>query len=235
MFSLARSRYTLPTQFVFLATNALGVLLSTIYNAKTPDLYPNNAHHKLGWVVTWTLSAQVVVGLLGRVAGAFNKSKAEDARANLTERHPFISISQAAMDEHHRFHSGHYSPLCRTSNDSGQGTEPNTESLRSHSVSSSPDVLASPTSEMAHKEFAEDDDDLEADSPALPAGSAMHTLVTKISSGISARAWKGIVFGYNIVDRTSMLLGFVTLATGIIALARFFVSWCGTRTGVRRS
>lgn len=224
MFSLARSRYTLPTQFIFVATNAFGVLLSTIYNAKTPDLYPNNAHHKLGWVVTWVLLAQVVVGLVGRVAGAFNKSQGDDAGAHATERQSFMPISQAAMDEHHRFHSGQYSPLCRTSNDSGQGTEPNTESLRSHSISSSPDGPASPIGEMAHKEFVEDDDDLEANSPARPRGGAMHNLATKIGSKISLRAWKMIVFGYNFVDRTSVLLGFITLATGIIALARFFVS-----------
>lgn len=225
MFSLARSRYTLPIQFIFLATNALGVLLSTIYNAKTPDLYPNNAHHKLGWLVTWVLSAQAIVGLVGRLAGAFNKKdQTEDAGAHATERRSFIPISQAAMDEHHRFHSGQYSPLCRHSNDSGQGTEPNTESLRSHSLSSSPDAPASPIGELAHKEFAEEEDDLEADAPAMPRGGAMHNLATKIGSKISSRAWKIIVFGYNFVDRTSMLLGFITLATGIITLARFFVS-----------
>lgn len=225
MFSLARSRYTLPTQFVFLATNALGVLLSTIYNAKTPDLYPNNAHHKLGWLVTWVLSAQAIVGLVGRLAGAFNKSQGDEAGAHATERRSFIPISQAAMDEHHRFHSGHYSPLCRHSNDSGQGTEPNTESLRSHSLSSSPDAPASPVGELAHKEFAEEEeDDLEADAPALPRRGAIHDLAKKVGGRISSRAWKVIVFGYNFVDRTSMLLGFITLATGIIALARFFVS-----------
>lgn len=228
MFSIARSRYTLPTQFTFLATNALGVLLSTIYNAKTPDLYPNNAHHKLGWLVTWVLSAQAVVGLVGRVAGAFNKSHGEDARAHATERRSFIPISEAAMDEHHRFHSGQYSPLCRTSNDSGQGTELNTESLRSHSVSSTPGALASPVGEMARKEFVEDEDDIEADSPALPRCGAVHNLATRIGSKMSSRAWKVMVFVYNLVDRTSMLLGFITLATGIVTFARFFVSLIGS-------
>lgn len=228
MFSLARSRYTLPTQFIFLATNALGVLLSTIYNANTPDLYPNNAHHKLGWLVTWVLSAQALVGLLGRVAGAFHQNKSGDAGTHTTERRSFIPISHAAMDEHHRFHSGQYSPLCRNSNDSGQGTEPHTESLRSHSVSSSPDALATPVDEMAHKEFVEDEDDLKADAPALPRRGAMHNLATKVGGKISSRAWKVIIFGYNFVDRTSLLLSFITLATGIIALARFFVSCDGT-------
>lgn len=223
MFSLARSRYTFPTQFAFLATNAVGVLCSTIYNAKTPDLYPNNAHHKLGWIVTWVLSVQVVVGLLGRLAGAFKKSKVEGVDA--AERRAFIPVSHAAMDEHHRFHSGRYSPLYRHSNDSGHGTEPNTESLRGSSFSSSPDTLASPTAEaMAHKEFAEDDDDVEADLPAVPRGGAMRNVASKIGGKISARAWKVLILGYNVVDRSSMILGFVTLATGIITMGRFFVS-----------
>ncbi|KAG7106629.1 putative membrane protein C3B8.06 like [Verticillium longisporum] len=59
MLSLARSRYTLASQSVFLAINALGVLVGTIYNAATPDLYPNNAHHKAGWAFTWVALAQL--------------------------------------------------------------------------------------------------------------------------------------------------------------------------------
>lgn len=227
MFSLARSRYTLPTQFAFLATNALGVLCSTIYNANTPDLYPNNAHHKLGWLVTWVLSAQALISLLGRVAGAFKKAQGKDVvRMDAAERRAFIPVTHAAMDEHHRFHIGHYSPLCRHSNDSGQGTEPNTESLRSSSFSSNPDTLGSPTAEAeVHKEFAQDDDDddVEADLPAAPRGGAMRNFATKIGGKISSRAWNVLILGYNFVDRTSMILGFITLATGIIAMGRFFV------------
>ncbi|KAF3763698.1 hypothetical protein M406DRAFT_293326 [Cryphonectria parasitica EP155] len=223
MFSLTRSRYTLPTQFIFIAINALGVLFSTIYNANTPDLYPNNAHHKLGWLVTWVLSVQVLVSLLGRVAGAFNKKKDGDhAGADAMERRSFIPVSHAAMDEHHRLHSGHYSPLCRHSNDSGQGTEPNTESLRSASFSSTPEPLSSPTAEPRHKEYAEDEDDLEADLPSTPRAGVLRNLATKIGAKISVRAWKVLMFGYNFVDRTSMILGFITLCTGIITMGRFF-------------
>lgn len=223
MFSLARSRYTLPTQLVFLATNALGVLFSTVYNAKTPDLYPHNAHHTLGWLVTWVLSAQVVVGLLGRIAGAF-AGKESSLGGNAAERRSFMPVSRAAMDEHYRFHSGQYSPVCRHSADSGQGTEPNTESLRGHSFSSSHDTLASPTGEAARKEYLDEEDDLEADVPALPRGGATRNFVAMVGGKISFHAWKAIMFGYNFVDRTSLILGFITLATGVITLGRFFVS-----------
>ncbi|KAF4992074.1 hypothetical protein FGRMN_7425 [Fusarium graminum] len=60
MFSLANSRFTLPTQFIFLAFNALGILLSVVYNSQIPDLYPGNAHHKIGWIVTWVIVAQAL-------------------------------------------------------------------------------------------------------------------------------------------------------------------------------
>lgn len=226
MFSIARSRYTLPTQFVFLAVNALGVLFSTIYNAKTPDLYPNNAHHKLGWLVTWVLSAQVLVSLLGRFAGAFQKDR---GAVDASERQSFIPVSQTAMDEPHRIHGSGYNSVYRHSNDSAQGSEPNTESLRSHSFSSNPDTLTSPTAEyQAHKEFAEDeaddDDDVEVDLPAVSQNGPLRKFVARVGSKISSRAWKVLIFGYNVVDRASMILGFIALATGIVTLGRFFVS-----------
>lgn len=224
MFSLARSRYTLPTQFAFLAVNALGVLFSTIYNAKTPDLYPNNAHHKLGWVATWVLSAQVLVSLLGRLAGAF--SKKTGSALNTAERQGFLPVSRAAMDEHHRLHNSPYSALYRHSDDSGHGTEPRTESLRSPSFSSTPDTLASPSVEMAHKTFHDKDEYVEAetdaDLPSVPREGAARNFATRIGSKISSRAWGPLTFGYNMVDRTSMILGFVGLATGVITYGRLF-------------
>lgn len=221
MFSLARSRYTLPTQFVFLATNALGVVFSMIYNANTPDLYPNNAHHKLGWLVTWVLCAQGVVSLLGRLAGAFS-NKGSNNGLGAAERLGFLPVSQAAMDEHRRLHSSCYSPVSRDSNDSGQGTEPRTESLRSHSFSSSPD-LVSPTAECpTHKEFHDDDDELEPDLPAAPRSGAFRNFVAKVGAKISSRAWKVLIFGYNFVDRTSLILSFITLCTGVITYGRLF-------------
>lgn len=223
MFSLARSRYTLPTQAVFLATNAFGLVFGAIYNANTPDLYPNNAHHKVGWFVTWVLSAQVLVSLLGRVAGAFKKSGDHDLGP---ECQSFIPISQAAMEEHHRSESSRYSPVHRLSNDSGQGTEPRTESLRGHSLSSTPDGLASPIHE-AHKEYPEDDDedDLEeVDRQALPRGGPARSLAMKIGGLISSRTWKVILFGYNFIDRTGLMLGYIALTTGVVTYGRFFVS-----------
>lgn len=224
MFSLARSRYTLPTQFVFLATNALGVIFGTIYNANTPDLYPNNAHHKLGWLATWVLCAHGVVSLLGRFAGAFEKYS-RNTRADAAERQGFLPVSQAALNEHRRFHKPCSSPLSRDSNDSGQGTEPETESLRSHSFSSSPDPLANLMADSpVHKEFDDEDgdEDLETDVPTMPRGGAIRNFVTRVGGKISSRAWSVIILWYKFVDRTGMILGFITLCTGIVTYGRLF-------------
>lgn len=224
MLSIARSRYTLMLQFVFLAVNGAGVLFGVVYNTNTPDLYPNNAHHKLGWLVTWVISAQVVVGLVGRVAGAF--SGKDSGRSKMSaERQGFIPVSTEAMAEHLRLNESRVSGHFRRSNDSGQGTEPNTESLRSHSVSTNEDEIESPLHE-ARKEYADDDDyldvDLEADVPAVSRGGAVQAFAKKVGGLISSRAWKFLVFGYNFVDRTSLILGFIALCTGIITYGRFF-------------
>lgn len=242
MFSLARSRLTLVLQFVFLAVNAFGVLLGTIYNASTPDLYPNNAHHKIGWVATWVVCAQVVVGLVGRVAGAFNNRGRTFAvphgHRTLDEHGAFIPVSAGAMAEHAlRFPAsaagaGPY----RLSNDSGHGTEPNTESLRSPSASASGDD-AMLDAEARRKEYARRDDggddvdeddmiddiDLEDDLPALPRSGRVYRLTQKVAGMCSSRARRFLMLFYDIIDRVIMPLGFVALLTGIIAQCRFFV------------
>lgn len=221
MLSLARSRYTLLVQFGFLALNAGGMLLGVIYNASTPDLYPNNAHHKIGWIATSVVSAQVLVGLLARVAGMFKRGQqSAGGGGRAEERQGFIPVSTEAMAEHESRFPG---PYGRYSNDSGQGTEPRTESLRSHSLSSGAD---SPS--IHHKEFhvddAESDDDSDTHLPMFPKSAKAHSVVAKVAGRISDRFWKVLLLAYNVVDRTILILGFIALCTGIITFGRLFVS-----------
>ncbi|KAK1753509.1 protein YTP1 [Echria macrotheca] len=219
MLSLARSRYTLAAQFLFTAVNAVGVLLGIIYNTSTPDLYPNNAHHKLGWIVTWVVGAQVTIGLLGWAAGVLSR-KSGDAH----ERQSFIPVSTEAMAEHESQFDSPY----RYSNDSGQGTERHTESLRSHSLSSGAD---SPPIAMrdvplrdARKEYGEGDgdDDVEAHLPMFPRSGAARSVIQRVAGMVSSRFWKFFMFAYNFVDRTILPLGFIAFCTGVITFGRFF-------------
>lgn len=221
MFSLARSRYTLPVQFVFLATNALALVLGISYNAQTPDLYPNNAHHKIGWIATWVVSAQVLISVAGRVAGTSRRDGSRNHSSE--ERQAFIPVSTENMSEHQRINDALQLHKYRESYDSGQGTEPNTESLRSGSVES-PSGHQSPISPQDHRNDYGEDNDLELHPvESSPPNSHSHSLIAKIAGKVSARTWKVLLFGYNAIDRTSLILGYVAIATGIVTWARFFV------------
>lgn len=228
MLSLARSRHTLMAQNFFIAMNSVGVLLGVYYNANTPDLYPGDAHLKLGWLVTVLMGGHLLVGIVARAAGGLKRERLADSRPE--ERQGFIQIpvSAEAMAEHEsRFPVGPYS---RFSNDSGQGTEPRTESLRSHSLSSGGGGPPSPIRE-AHKEYRhsgdgadDDDEDLEARLPVFCKPTKPHSVVLRVARKISDRLYTALVFWYNFVDRTILILGFIALCTGIISFGRFFVS-----------
>ncbi|KAI0836814.1 hypothetical protein F5Y06DRAFT_95117 [Hypoxylon sp. FL0890] len=220
MFSIARSRYTLAIQFLFLCTNALGLLLGITYNANTPDLYPNNAHHKLGWLVTWVVSAQVVISLVGRVSGVLSKNNAQEFSKE--EEQAFIPVSTEAMAEHQRMNGPYFSHPYRHSNDSGQGTEPNTESLRSNSVSTS--VGQESPIEMSDRRVHYEDDleDIHFKPAEMLPSKSTNSFIAKVAGKISARAWKILTFTYNFIDRTILILGYIALCTGIITFGRFF-------------
>lgn len=242
MFSIARSRYTLPTQFVFLATNAIGVVVGAVYNAKTPDLYPNNAHHKLGWLVTWVACAQVLVGLVGRVAGVMDgrtTGRGGKGTRGLSkeERQGFIPVSTEAMAEHHHRLSEaeaarqQSSPYRHSHDDTEQ--EGADESRRSDSLSTmvGQESPIEQTGPRVHFEDLDDDDDdddndfgYEDEKTTMASRLLSNSVLAKAAGKISTRAWTVLLFGYNFVDRTILILGYITLCLGIVAFARFFVS-----------
>ena len=213
MLSISRSRYRLPLQLLFLALNALGVLLATIYNASTPDLYPNNAHHKLGWVLTWVAGAHLVMGL----ASAYTQRKDK-----LEERVSLIPVSTEAMAEHHRIHNPRQAETGRFSGDSGQGTEPNTESLRSQSISSTgSDDHHLPS---AYQDRAFEHKDTEEKDGVTLGSKVDRYLAGKISRLLSSRVLRIVQLFYDVVDRLILILGFVALTTGIVTYGGLFVS-----------
>jgi hypothetical protein len=214
MLSISRSRYSLLVQFVFLAINAVGVLLVTIYNASTPDLYPNNAHHKLGWLVTWVVSAQIVLGVIS----AYTRRKEGGQHE---ERTAFIPVSTEAMAEHQRIQNLRLTETYRFSNDSGQGTEPNTESLRSQSISSqSSEDHQLPDARREHEE-----EDPEVEKKGLMHGSKVDQYLSKKLPGLlSSRVLRLFQFLYDVVDRLILIFGFAVFATGFVTYGGLFVS-----------
>lgn len=212
MFSISRSSYSLLVQFLFLATNGLGVLFSTIYNASTPDLYPNNAHHKIGWILTWVMTAQIIMGVISAYTGRKEKD-------HHYERAAFIPISAEAMAEHQRMHSPRFAEGYRFSNDSGQGTERNTESLRSQSISSQG------SAQQPQDARPSDEEDQHAEKTGLMSGSKIDRFLSrKVPGMLSSRVLRVFQFFYNLIDRVILLLGFIGIATGFITYGGFFVS-----------
>ncbi|KAL9603672.1 MAG: hypothetical protein Q9219_000991 [cf. Caloplaca sp. 3 TL-2023] len=125
--SVVRSRLASATQIAFFGLNGLGLLVGTIYNSKTPDLYENNLHHKLGWAITWILLAHIVVGLL-RLCTDGSKI----AVADHEERIKFMPLSIRDMNGYQQMHPDSAPSMHRYSHDSGHGTE--SDSSRNNSI-----------------------------------------------------------------------------------------------------
>ncbi|KAF7876645.1 hypothetical protein EAF04_001730 [Stromatinia cepivora] len=204
MFSFSRSRLNLPTQFVFLALNGGGLFCSIIYNASTPDLYPNNVHHKLGWFLICLIAAQGVIGVISAYAGHKGEKQQESSG--------YIPVSREAMAEHTSMHE-RPKPVTRFSDDSGQGTEPNTESLRSHSISLSGDDEN--TLNVSERD--------EPEKVGLIEGTRVDQYLSKRLPGLlSARLLRIIGFAYDVVNRVILLLGFAILTSGFVTYGGLF-------------
>lgn len=212
MLSIARSRLTLPSQIAFTLVNALGVFFAYTYNSQTPDLYPNNAHHLIGWVATLVLLTQLLIGVIGRSA-EFIKHKApgEKSSAGLIphEDSGTMLLGQA-------FEEG----AGRSSYDSGQGTELGTQSLRSSSLSTLDDE-DTPLNQFGDNEQRFPRIRQSSTTSPVP---GLGTL--KFRTNRVAVFWIGKCLGflYRAVDRVILPLGFITITTGIATFGRFFVS-----------
>lgn len=218
MLSIARSRrLIIPAHILFLATNGLGIFLSIIYDAKTPDLYPNNSHHKMGWAITWIAVAWAAMSIIV----VFTRPSHSG----------YQPISDQAMAEHHRLHADTpQSPNFRDyrwSRDSGQGTEPNTASLASSSRSNSWNEtddnfpIRKHYRDDSQATSAPDWEQDHADEKQSFLGGATRTdrffsnKIAKLSLG--SRALKIINVLQTMIERTVLVLGFVAITTGLVA------------------
>jgi hypothetical protein len=218
VFSTTRSTLALPTQFLFLVVNGVGVLFGTIYNVNTPDLYENNAHHKIGWIATWVMIAQVVMGLL-----FFYSGRGKQSLAPAHERAAFLPVSIESMAQHNQMHQAAGYPNYRWSGDSGQGTE------RSSSHQSR-DISPTDPIRYTKPEVEDDDDDDDDGDDSVPQGRGFlrntfvdRYLSQRIPGLVSRRLQRGLEISYEIIDRTILVLGFIALSTGGVTYAGIFV------------
>ena len=213
VFSISRSRYTLPVQSIFIILNGLGVFFGTIYNVSTPDLYENNAHHTLGWVATWVVTVQVVLSLLFLCSG---RRKEPEAESNEDKTFPPVSSANMAWRNMAPY------PEYRWSGDSGQGTE-----------RSSRDVSPNEIQRFLKPEAEDDEEDEEGTSASLPPPLKPSRfrirvidifLSARVPSLLSAKLLRTTEIAYEVVDRTILILGFAELLSGGAVYAGIFVS-----------
>lgn len=225
MFSITRSRLALPVQFLFLIVNGFGVVFGTIFNVNTTDLYKNNAHHKIGWIATWVITAQVIMGLIFIYSGWTKESPIEP-----DERAAFLPVSIEAMTQHHQFHSTQGDSDYRWSGDSGQGTEP-ASSSSSHSRDMSPSQSSRREDyQRCNKPEAEDSDDEEEEERPERRGllriAIVHQFLSRQIPGLfSKRLLRVLEVAYKSIDRTILILGFIALTTGGVTYAGIFVRY----------
>ncbi|KAK2784647.1 hypothetical protein FQN53_008367 [Emmonsiellopsis sp. PD_33] len=213
MLSVARSRLALPTQFVFLVVNAFGLLLAAVYNNQSPNLYDNNVHHKIGWIATWVMVAEVVMGLLFAYSGQGKHSSAS------YEGVAFLPVPAEAEDEPD-------SPdEYRWSGDSGQGTERNSSSL--HSRNSSPERGRRMSRPGDSTEFDEKPDNvMNGETPVARGffkGLFLDNFLSRRVPGLlPKRALNIMVAIHTVIERTILILGFIAIATGAVVYGGIF-------------
>lgn len=190
LLSIARSRYTKSLQLSFLTCNGIGVLFGGVYNHHTPDLYPKNAHHGLGWVMTLSILVQFVIGVLG--------SRRSSGRNGV-----FAPISQEGENRENSSFQRDYLPTSqpRFSQDSGNGT---IETPSSRSSSCTGNTMAADHRDTQLQRL---------DRSRQSTGSTRKLL---------SHARELPTIFCNAVDRTILLLGFATLATGWVTYGGLF-------------
>ena len=213
MLSVARSRLTLVAQLAFFGFHGFGLLLGVIYTGKTPDLYEDNVHNKIGWLVTWVVAIQCVIGLL-KLAASIGKPQ----NAFAEEQRSFLPISAEALAQHQ---ATPYRDAYRYSQDSGHFTA--SEPSRSQSISSTQEQKEEDEQKLCDYEDAHAD--AEADQierQGLLGHAKVQRAATHVTATLSKRTMKVMNDIYNAIDCISLLLGFVAIVTGAVVYGGVF-------------
>ena len=203
MFSIARSTATFPTQFIFLSINTAGLVLGTIYNNSTPDLYERNVHQSLGWIISAIVVVQIGLGVLGIITAR----RGRDRHASMPRRHNSHN-SQSLKDP--RYCDDH-----EHGNDSGTARSSSTllsdrsEHYNNSSFYGSHDL-----------DNIKDDDDQHG---FLMSKAVDRPLARKVSWMPRIRITGIIDVMYNAIDRLILILGFVAFTTGMVVYSGIFV------------
>ena len=189
----------------------MGLLLATVHSSKVPDLYENNVHNRVGWIVTLVVVAQCTIGL---VKLATNIAKPQEVRTE--ERVAFLPISTEALAQHQ---STGYQDAYRYSQDSGHFTA--SEPSRSQSFSSTHEQEEE---EQKIREYQ--DTQAEADyteKQGLLGNKKIQRAASRVSAKVSKRTMKVLNSIYTAIDFIILPFGFIAIVTGTVVYGGVFV------------
>lgn len=213
MLSVGRSRLAVVIQLVFLGVNGLALLLGTSYNSRTPDLYENNSHHKLGWIITWVVVAQSAMAVIKLYSGGYG-FEGVWGRAQSFGQTP---VSEEAMAQHQQIHD------VQTSNSYSDDVGHNEDSdpPRTNSMSGTTDC----EDDLARYPPQMENNDSESDfteKRGLLQNAAVDRVLSSALSSIPGKAIRAIDVAHNAVDRVILLLGFLAMTTGLVVYGGVF-------------
>ncbi|KAF1824996.1 uncharacterized protein K489DRAFT_315317 [Dissoconium aciculare CBS 342.82] len=212
MLSIARSRWHLPAQGLFHTINGLGVLTGFVFNHATPDLYEGNAHHPLGWVLTWFTVAWTVMSVYTALGARAGK---EHSPTQMGREAP---ASNAAQHGYFSQYNDDVSPT-RMSRDSGLGNS------RQNSQDS---ILQKKEQTSPLYPLAEDVDLDDEEKYAAPETRGFLGLgrAQVSDSGLLRKSTQRLTTIARtvqvILEKTMLLLGFTAIATGFVVYGGIF-------------
>ena len=233
--SIARSHLAVPIHAIFLTLHALGLLMGAIYNDRTPDLYPHNAHHRFGWWLTAVVLSQALLGLVHLYQGSCGRRR---RRTGDEERLAFLPVPVAAVAKRQQMQGNAPSSAynVRFSHDSGHGTE-RTSSPPPTQSSSFPESRVyrrlGETSLLNENQLDEEEDswigeEVDGEKTLSDQSWWIRSWMTSPRIAIVEVAKRVHRVGrlvYDLTDRLLLPLGFVGIATGIVAYGGIFVSF----------
>ncbi|CUS08126.1 unnamed protein product [Tuber aestivum] len=222
--AIAGSRYHLPAQLLFLAIHGFAVFLSILYNSATPDLYPNNSHHKLGWAITWILAAQCILGVLGRTVRMARCTGNLGGTREQTSG--FIPVPAQDPEDHHHHHNrhnhNHHHTFQRHSTDSGQGSDE--YHSRSPSSSSLENLRYGNLEGVGLPLLEAHDREKATLVERLTSTSRLDSLLSRWLPSLLRFKVLGISDAlYSLIARFSVVLGFAQISLGIVTASGIFM------------
>ncbi|KAI9707252.1 MAG: hypothetical protein M1836_000212 [Candelina mexicana] len=199
---------------MFLVVNGVGLVTGAWYNNSTPDLYESNAHHKIGWVLTWIIGAQALMAVLT------GHTRLRDASVTPKENGSLVPISINSIALHQEDSVNAATPEHRYSNDSGQGTERASSSLRSHSLALSDDSERQGLIEPCPLPEYHQGDEVGIGS-GMQLGSfrgfiGLRNSPLTLYRLIPKRLLHALAIAYTVLERLILVLGFVALSSGVV-------------------